>query len=280
MACYLARNVIAVRAFFVGLREVFTLAHAEEQAHGVAEGDRLARQRRAHAARKRRDAARTLADPIPAIVLLRDALGIVPSESKPELAIDDMAFADAEVLRTKLDDRLTELIRSNEIRGVTAVRALRLGRPLAMVLLIALPIAAFVHTHFRVHNLAVGKVVTTSALRSESPTPSHVVDGRTRGTFGVHTAEAEHPFVIIDLGEAHVIDHVVVYDRGDGWFDECLPLRVELSNDGATFDVIGLRTEHFVSWVVAASGRTARFVRISKPDRGYIALNEIEVYGR
>jgi hypothetical protein len=86
--------------------------------------------------------------------------------------------------------------------------------------------------------------------------------------------------VLVDLKESHPIDHVVVYNRGDGWFDECLPLRVELSDDGEHFDVVGTQTTHFVSFTVAVNGRAARFVRVSKPDRGYIALNEIEVYGR
>ncbi len=82
--------------FIVGLREAFTLRHAEERA--VADGDarRSETRRLASAARARRAAARRLASPIAAVTLLREALEIalsrrVSPRRRRRMALDRLA---------------------------------------------------------------------------------------------------------------------------------------------------------------------------------------------
>lgn len=275
--------MIAVRAFVLGLREVFVLEQAERRAKALDDATRSELKSVVGAARLRLTSARRLPSPVAAIVLLRGALELLGQEVAPlahPLALDELSFADAEAMRTELEARLVTAIGAVDFRSVFAVRVTRWARVLGVVLAIVLVVRAYAVEHWMVHELATGKSVTTSPLRGDSPTPDHLLDGHMTGTFGAQTIEDAHPFFLVDLGEEHTIDHVVVVNRGDGWFDDCLPLQVELSNDTTTFERIGLRTEHFTRWTVPADGRRARFVRVSKPERGYIALNAIEVYGR
>jgi len=51
----------------------------------------------------------------------------------------------------------------------------------------------------------------------------------------VHTANEAKSWVMVDLGTMQKLGKVKIYNRGDGWFDEVLPLTLELSSDGASF---------------------------------------------
>jgi hypothetical protein len=76
---------------------------------------------------------------------------------------------------------------------------------------------------------------------------------------------------------------VKVYNRIDGWFDDCLPLVVEFSIDGNTYKEIGRRTDHFGTnppWVVDGRQQSARFVRLRVDRKSYLALSEVEIYGK
>lgn len=304
----------AVRAFLVGLREVFWLENAEERARALGTAERERRQRFSAAARARRAVARKSSSAPVAVVLLRDALELalraphadgdfdlvtalerarldtrMPNATSrvlellvldSPLAVDDLSFAEAESLREAFDDCVAAALGEARAPSVFSVRALRIGRALGAVLLVAWVVSSYVRTHFLVHNVALGKLVTSSPLRGESPTPDHLVDGRTRGTYGLATTEVEHPFVDIDLEQTYVLDHVVVYNRGDGWFDDSLPLVLSVSDNGVRFEEIARRDDHFVTWRVDLGQRRERVVRLSMPHHGYIALNEVEVYGR
>ena len=304
----------AVRAFFFGLRETFVLSHAEGRAAAIDATERARRDRHLRAARARWNAARKLTSPIAAIVLLRDALrfalaaraeqgepvdvGAALATLTPPLhredvervatffapaspfAIDDLLFADAEAVRGSYEACVAAILGAVDTRSVFTVRALRIARFTAIGLLVAWLVFMFVRARYMLHDVALRKVVTSSPLRGESPTPDHVVDGKTRGTFDIATADAEHAFVMVDLGEVYAVDHVRVVNRGDGWFDDILPVVLDVSEDGAHFETVARRDEHFDAWTIGLGGRHVRFVRLIKPDRGYIALNEIEVYAR
>jgi hypothetical protein len=306
----------AIRAFFLGLRELVTLEHAEQRALALGQEERSRRVRYLRAARARRAASRKLANPVAAVILLRDALALAlrPTHSDDEvfdttlalsaalathpeaaeaerrvvdwlqqtapLALDELSFAQAELVRSSFEDCLAIVLGGVETRSVLAVRALRIGRLVAVALLVTWLAATFVRSKWLVHDVAIGKTVTSSPLLAESPSPDHVVDGRTRGTFGIATMTVEHPFITVDLGDPYAVEQVRVVNRGDGWFDDCLPLILAVSNDGLRFDEVARRTEHFDQWTVPLGGRALRFVRVSMPERGYIALNEIEVYAR
>ena len=74
-----------------------------------------------------------------------------------------------------------------------------------------------------------------------------------------------------------------MHNRVDGWFDDCLPLVVEVSRDGNKWDEVARRDRHFDAnppWVVEAGGRGARFVRLRVAHHGSLALSEVEVYGK
>ena len=302
-----------VRAFFVGLREVFLLENAERRARSLDDADRARRARFARAARARRAVARKSSSAAVAIVLLREALDLALRATSPgefdlvtalgaapldtrlpgskrraldflsdgsPLAADDLPFAEAESVRDALDDCVSAALGDARAPSVLAVRALRAGRALGVALLVVWVVGTYVRNHYLVHNVALGKLVTSSPLRPESPTADHIVDGKTRGTFGLATIDTSRPFVDVDLGGPYVLDHAIVYNRGDGWFDDSLPLELWVSEDGTRFDIAGRRDAHFDTWRVELHQRHARYVRLSMPVRGYIALNELEVYGR
>lgn len=301
----------AVTAFFFGLREAFTLREAERAA--IADGDerRAEARKLAAAARARRSAARKTMTPPPAVTLLREALVLaIASEratrgedtasidlakevdaegpiaawagSTSRTYVDDLEFADAEALRDALDALVTRRLSLTDTRSVLAIRALRYGRFIALSLAIACTLFAIARATFLVHDVALGKPVITNGLHPESPPNGEgVVDGRTRGTFGVFTAQSAHPFVMIDLEKEYAISSIRIFNRGDGWFDDGLPLVVEVSTDGIRFTEVGRRTTHYDKWAFALpAGTQGRWVRVSKATPGELALNEIEVYAR
>ncbi len=297
----------AVRAFFVGLREVFTLERAEARALSLDDAERARRKRFVRASRDRWNAANKLASPIAAIVLLREslALALEAASNAPladlvaahvadediaraerflapiaPLSIDELPFAEVEAVRLSLERCVAAVLRAVDTRTVVAVRALRIARPIAVLAFVAWLVVPYARTHWMIHDVALGKVVTSSPLRGESPSADHVVDGKTRGTFDIATVITDHAFVMVDLGETYAIDHVRVVNRGDGWFDDILPVSLEISEDGAQFTNVARKDDHFETWTVALGGRRARFVRLIKPDHGYIAINELEVYAR
>jgi hypothetical protein len=132
-------------------------------------------------------------------------------------------------------------------------------------------------------NIARGKPVYPSSLRVNPPDGHELVDGIVGTSYGVHTDTEESPTVVIDLQDVFKINKVNVHNRADGWFDDCLPLLVELSIDGRTYTELARRDEHFDAdppWVVDGHRQPARYVRLRVPRRSYIALSEVEVFGR
>jgi hypothetical protein len=303
----------AVHAFFLGLREAFTLSSDSQRTAALDEDARSRRSRHLRAARARRSSARKLVSPIAAIVLLRDALRFAIAASDLEepidvraalatlaprlpqvdvdrvvehfapaspFALDDLPFADAEAVRAAYEDCLARAIGALDTRSPTAIRVLRISRLVAVAVLLLSLVLPYVRTHYMLHDVALGKVVTSSPLRGESPPADRVVDGKTRGTFDIATVDTDHAFVMIDLGDVYAVDRVRVFNRGDGWFDDILPVVLDVSEDGVHFDMLVRRDEHFDIWTIPLGGRRVRFVRLMKPDRGYIALNEVEVFAR
>jgi F5/8 type C domain-containing protein len=187
-------------------------------------------------------------------------------------------FGAAETRREQLDELIHLVLRGVEARTPLELHALRYGRLAAVLVALVALVGSYAHKHWMVHNVALHKPVVTSSLKQSPPTGAELVDGHERGTFGVHTNEG-HPFVMIDLERRYLVRSVRIFNRGDGWFDDVLPLTLSVSTDGAQFVEVAKRTEHFDVWDVDLGGRDARFVRVSK-DSGYIALNAIEVFAR
>ena len=133
-------------------------------------------------------------------------------------------------------------------------------------------------------NIARGKHVLTSSVIAGSTAPEGgLTDGSTLGGYGVHTAIEDNPWVRVDLGSVYSLKKIKIYNRGDGWFDDHLPLSLELSENGVDFTPVDRRTTSFSQWspwVYVAHGEKARFIQVHGAKGKYVALSELEAYGK
>lgn len=203
-------------------------------------------------------------------------------ETRDPLELDARPRAEVERMLRAAEAWCLWLEGAIEMRSLTYVKATRIGRALGVPLAIAFILYAIAKAIFAPPNLARGMPVSASALfpgtRAEG-----LVDGAHASSFGIHTAEGESPWVRVDLGGPAHVREVRVYNRADGWFEDCLPLVLEVSDDGQSYRELERRTSvfsHTDPWTVRPSGVTTRFVRLRKAGRGYVALGELEVYGR
>ena len=124
---------------------------------------------------------------------------------------------------------------------------------------------------------------TPAAASTTPPDGRELVDGEIGTSFGIHTNTDDNPNVVIDLLGRYWIDTVKIHNRVDGWFDDCLPLVVELSQDGKKWEEIGRRDRALrasAPWVVDGGGRPASFVRVRVDRKSYLLLSEVEVFGK
>jgi hypothetical protein len=137
-------------------------------------------------------------------------------------------------------------------------------------------------------NLALHRPVTQSSVHPSRVDVggANLVNGKIEFTYGAGTdngidgGEAD-PWMMVDLGRPTQIGKILIYNRGDGWFTDCLPLVLEVGADTASFKELGTRTVLFTRtnpWVVDHLAETARYVRVRKTGNGYLVLDEIEVY--
>jgi hypothetical protein len=180
-------------------------------------------------------------------------------------------------------DRAAGVLRGRvEVRSPLHIRALRWGRLGALVVVALYAVWLGVRSHFVPTNISAGKPVHASSNFPRTPVGHELVDGHPGSAYGVHTNQDDSPSVEIDLLGNFAIDRIVVYNRSDGWWDDCLPLVAELSRDGKAYTEIGRREEHFgfdIPWTLAASDRVGRYVRLRVARHGYLALGLVEVFG-
>jgi hypothetical protein len=163
-------------------------------------------------------------------------------------------------------------------------RQLAWSRIVRVAPLVVVPLAVLawvVPPLFEPKSLTLNKPVTVSSSReSEAPPGGHdVVNGKIEHTFGMQTNEEENPWVVVDLEQPTLVHRIVVYNRGDGWFTDCLPLILEVGVDKSSLHVVATRETLFSQrrpWEIEL-GDTIRFIRLSKK-RGYITLAEIAAY--
>lgn len=207
------------------------------------------------------------------IELLRDsrplALDDVPKRELPEL------YLAAEGLMASLGRE----VESRSLRRVKLRRALHfVGLALAGLVLLAFLIS----WALRPPNLARGKTVVQSSNNPDSTAaPGGLTDGSKRGTYGVHTNKEANPWVAVDLGKSRSIGRVEIFNRGDGWLDDGLPMVLEISEDGSSYAEVATRKTRFTEsapWVERLGGKSARWVRVRGRPGSYVALGEIEVY--
>jgi hypothetical protein len=311
------------------LREFFTQRHAEQVARNYLPAQRERIDRLVRAAELRLLAGRRAAHPVPAALLLREAvvqlqraieaardpdaddadlaardlpLPRLPAEparpradpsddarvraalaSRDPLYFDGLGPEDVERARWALDRAAGLLRRRVEARSVARVRATRWGRWAAVGVVLAWALLAFARAKLLPQDIALGKPVHPSSQKAPPADGQTIVDGSTGTSVGVHTTVEDNPNVVIDLEAPYWLSTVKVYNRMDGWFDDCLPLVLEVSLDGKTYDEVARRETHFGTsppWTVNAGGKPGRYVRLRVPRHGYLALSEVEVYGK
>jgi len=200
------------------------------------------------------------------------------------LAFDGDSPADLLAKRDDVADAMAWLGRQVG-RGRPSLRPLLGRRP--RVTLAAVAIVAIVGTAVARHsvmnrNLARGQPVTVSSRHPRSAAPadnSGLVNGEIESNYGIHTHIGPDAWVKVDLGEVYPIGIVRVHNRADGFFDEGLPLQIDISEDGQTFTTPARCTQHFTATepcVADLGGRKAREVRIRSAT--YVALTELEVF--
>ncbi len=216
--------------------------------------------------------------------LSSDAIAFLSSRDGAEATrLDRMDGESAEAMSQALDTAVAALRSDVEARTVAHLQVTR-GLKIALAAVVVLALGYGVaRSLYASPNVALGKPVTASSRWAGTPAGQEVVDGNTGGTFGIHTQTEENPWVAIDLGGNYALYEARIYNRGDGWFDDALPMAFEVSDDGATYQEIERRTTSFsqsAPWILKLPNRRARFVRVRIPRKSQVALSEIEVFGR
>lgn len=134
-------------------------------------------------------------------------------------------------------------------------------------------------TLFHPQNLARHKSVQSSSAAYDTR-PSGAVDGIRYGQLGFHSGSEHAPWLVVDLERVTAVREVRVYGRADCCFDQSVPLALETSNDGVTFNEVARRTKPFTQyepWIVRLA-TSARFVRLRTHRQSVLVLSELEIY--
>jgi hypothetical protein len=162
---------------------------------------------------------------------------------------------------------------------VRTVRRLRFAAVGLLLVALGFAAAQWVGAHAAPgeRNLARGKPVTASSYYQDEPySPTRLVDGNRRA-LGFHTEWQENPLVTIDLLGLETVRRVVVYNRNE-YRERAVPLIIETSSDGQTYQQFARRDETFAEWEAKAGPVRARYVRLRVPHHTCFHLNEVEVY--
>jgi hypothetical protein len=169
----------------------------------------------------------------------------------------------------------------NTPRTPDRVASVRGGISLALLCLLALiPLQASVAFGAPV-NLAAHKTAIQSSTYQNNPTyaAGKGTDGQKYDTFLFHTAEEQSPWWEVDLGAEYAIENVILYNRVECCQDRVRGLQVLLSSDGENYKLVYTHDNYaFRDRRVDIGGLRARFVRVQLTYRGYLHLQEVEVY--
>jgi hypothetical protein len=172
-----------------------------------------------------------------------------------------------------------------EPRGVDELKFVRRVRLGAVAVLALALVARTIASLGGEDNIALHKPVTMSGVHpASSAAPGGLTDGVTTGApYGAHTTVSDSPWVEVDLQAVYALDRVAIYNRGDGFYEDDLPLTLQLSEDGRRFVDVETRTKLFTQiapWVAKLHGAPARYVRVRGVRGKYVALSELEAFGR
>jgi hypothetical protein len=163
-----------------------------------------------------------------------------------------------------------------EIKTARVIRVL-VGATAAIALIVNLGMRLF-----SAKNLALDKTAVGSSYMF-STGASGAVDGSRGGPYGFHSQLEESPWLSIDLGKAFAITEIKVFGRTDGYYDQSVPLALEVSDDATNYHQVATRAETFSDydpWVFKpAPPFVTRYLRLRTMRRSYLVLGEVEVYG-
>lgn len=211
---------------------------------------------------------------------LSRALAALSGDDASKVALDDRPLSELVGLRADVGELFEWMDGRNAARTVTQIRIIRwlrqVGAALALVLVGRYGVMALLASP----NRALHKPVVTSSHYPDTPDPGGLTDGDRTG-LGAHTNLEPTPMITVDLGVTYKVDRVKIYHRTDCCPDEILPLIVEVGDEGDPAPFVAERTTHFDVWEVDVGGHPASTVRVkSSRSPGYIALAELEVFGR
>jgi hypothetical protein len=193
--------------------------------------------------------------------------------------------------RREVQRKLQSLQKMNEwLRGFVEprsrehIRAERAAKICALLAIVLGFVAWKARVAIRAKDIALEKPVTMSSIYPTASFPAGgLTDGFVSDTYGVHTNREALPWVQIDLGEVFRIDKIDVYNRSDCCFDDGLPMTLLLSENGQEFVTVDSRRQSFTAaspWTYFAQGHRARYIRINGAPGSYLALGEVEAFGK
>lgn len=101
--------------------------------------------------------------------------------------------------------------------------------------------------------------------------------GTTRVFF--HTQEEQAPFIEYDLGRSVALRRVTVVNRRDsGLGDRAVPLLVETSVDGKSFQLRARRDYWFDTWDATFEPREARYLRLRVDRKSVLHLERVQAW--
>jgi hypothetical protein len=93
-----------------------------------------------------------------------------------------------------------------------------------------------------------------------------------------HTNQEASPWYEVDLGAPRRVRSALVRNRSDCCMDRAVPLILEVSTDGASFNPVAERTTPFLVWAPSFPEIEARFVRVRVPRETTLHLERLSVY--
>jgi hypothetical protein len=203
------------------------------------------------------------------------------------LAFDRRAPEDLLSQRKSVEQTLRWLSDLIEHRTLNEIRATRIVRLFMIGVVLCSCLAWVVMRVTRPVNLALGKPVTVSSQHPQTAAPkdnSGVTNGDVESAYGIATylpsSSGGTAWVMVDLTQPTKFKRIKIYNRADGWFDDPLPLRLELSDDATNFTVVDTRATSFSArspWVYEPpGGGQTRYIRVSSTTN-LVAFNELEV---
>jgi len=215
-------------------------------------------------------------------------LGVLDGEAKVRAILTTPAPLDAEPAHDLATySRLVSLVRRVrrvvEPRTARRLKMLAATRVLVMVVVVIGLGVALIPSLFAEKNLALHALVRLSSSHPDSTAPASgewLVNGVIERLYGAHTNVEDNPWMMIDLQRDVHARKIVIYNRGDGWFTDCLPLVVEVAQTPTSFHRVAI-VESLFTQVRPRSislDETVRYVRLTKRGHGSFALSEVAIY--